>query len=232
MSMQKPSVKKLLLIAGILALTLAAFIAGGITTFSAQAANTNAQGKGTMQAGCGKKAPECKGDHQSNPSNQIKGIVTISTVAGNRIQATFLEPSDKRGSTVTITTAASTTYQPSRSVVAAGKTVFVVGTVNGNGSITASIIGFYDPSIADYDGVITRIDGSMISIQAKGSTRTLHLTASTTFLAVQPRTKATSPASQSDLKVGDNVEAHGRLNSDGSLTAESVLIVQPEATTK
>jgi len=230
--MQKPSDKKLLLIVGILTLTLAAFIAGGITMSSAQAASTNALGKSSAQAGCDKNDPKCKGDHRDNSSNQTKGVVTVNNVAGNQIQATFLEPTDKKGNAVTITTTASTVYKPDQSVVAAGKTIFVYGTVNSDGSITARVLGFYDPSVADYGGVVTRIDGSMISVQTKGLTHTVHLTASTTYLAGQPKTKATSPASQSDLKVGDIVEVHGKLNSDGSLTAETVLIAQPGVITK
>src|SRR5215469_16739831 len=223
MSMQKPSVKKLLLIVGILSLTLAAFIAGGITMSSAQAASTNALDKSSAQAGCDKNDPKCKGDHRDN---QTKGIVTVNNVSGNQIQATFLEPSDKKGSAVTITTTSSTIYKPDQSVVAVGKTIFVSGTVNSDGSITARVLGFYDPTIANYGGVVTRIDGSMITVQAKGLTHMVHLTASTTFLKGQPKTKATSPASRSDLKMGDIVEAHGKLNSDGSLTAETVLIAQ------
>jgi len=94
MFMQKPSVKKLLLIVGILTLTLAAFIAGGITMSSVQAAGTNVLDKSTAQAGCDKKDPKCKGDHRDSPTNQTKGIVTVNNIAGNQIQATFLEPSD------------------------------------------------------------------------------------------------------------------------------------------
>lgn len=230
--MQKPSVKKLLLIVGILTLTLAAFIVGSITTFSAQAASTNTQGKGTVQAGCDTKAPQCKDDHKDNPTNQIKAIITVNAITGNQIRATFLEPLDKKGSTVTITTTASTIYKPSRSVVAAGKTVFVSGTVNSDGSVTASVLGFYDPSVATYGGVVSSIDGLVISVQAKNLTYTIHLTASTTFLAIQPMTKTTSPASRSDLKVGDIVKAHGTLNKDGSLTAETVLITPPGVSKK
>lgn len=230
--MQKPSVKKLLLVAGILTLTLAAFIAGGITMFSAQAAGPNTLDKSTVQAGCDKKAPQCKCDYQDSPTNQTKGIVTVNSIAGNRIQATFLDSKDKKGSTVTITTTANTIYKPDRSIVAAGKTVFVIGIVNSNNSIVANVIGFYDPSVANYGGLVTSVNGSTISVQAKGLTHTIHLTASTIFLAVQPGTKATSPASRSDLKVGDIVEAPGKLNGDGSLTAETVLIAQPGDITK
>src|SRR6266571_1779803 len=224
--MQKPSVKKLLLTVGILTLTLAAFITGGIIMSSVQAASTNALDKSTTRSGCDKMDLKCKGDHQGSLTNQTKGLVIVNEVARNKIQATFLEPSDKKGSVGTITTTSSTTYKPDSSVVAAGKTIFVFGTVNSDGNITAQVLGLYDPTVANFGGVVTRIGGSTITVQAKGLTHTVHLTASTTFLKGQPETKLTSPASQSDLKVGNIVEAHGKLNSDGSLTAETVLIAQ------
>src|SRR5713101_4105894 len=219
--MQKPSVKKLLLVACTLSLTLAAFIVGAIVmSSSAQAASTHTLQRSAAQSGCDKKSPGCK-------SNQTKGIVTVNSVAGNRIRATYLEPLNKRGDTVTIITTSSTTYQPDPSVVAAGKTIFVYGTVNSDGTITAQVVGFFDPTLAYFGGVVTRIDGSTITTQAKGYTHIIHLTASTTFLMAQPNSKSTQPASLSDLKVGDIAEAHGKLNSDGSLTAATVLIVQP-----
>ena len=218
--MQKPSVKKLLLTVGILTLTLAAFITGGIVMSSVQAASTNALHRSSAQSGCDKKGPGCK-------SNQTKGIVTITSVAGNRIQATYLEPLNERGNTVTIITTSSTAYQPDPSVVAAGKTIFVSGTVNNDGSITALGVGSSHPTIAYYGGVVTRIDASSITVQTKDLTRTIHLLASTTFLKGQPKLGPTQPALLSDVKVGDAVEAHGKLNSDGSLTADTVFIVQP-----
>jgi hypothetical protein len=226
--MQKPSVKKLLLIVGILTVTLAAFIAGGIAMSSARAAGTNALDKSTTKSGCDKNDPKCKGDHL--PTNQIKGIVTVNSVAGDKIHATFLEP--EKGSAVTIITTSSTIYKPDPSVVAVGKTIFVFGTVNKDGSIIAQILGFYDPTVANFGGTITRIDGSTITVQAKDLTQMVHLTASTTFLKGQPKTKVTQPASRSDLKVGDVIEAQGKLNGDGSLIAKIVLIAQPGTITK
>ncbi len=224
--MQKPSFKKLLLIAGILAMTLVAFIAGGIAMFSIPASSTSALAKSATQSGCPTMDQKCKGDYPGNPTNQIKGIVIVKHVVGNKIQSTFLEPSDKKGSAVTITTTSSTIYKPDYSIVAAGKTIFVFGTVNSDGSITAQVLGIYDPTVADFGGVITKIDGSRITVQAKGLIYTIHLTATTNYLKGQPKTKATQPASQSDLKLGYIIEANGKLNSDGSLTAQIVLIAQ------
>lgn len=228
--MRKPSAKKLLFIVGSLVLTIAAFIVGGVAmSSSAQAASTNTLNTTPAQSGCGQKTPECKG---GGPTNQTKAIVIVNSVVGNRIQAAYLEPSDKKGNTVTVITTSNTTYKPDRSIVTAGKTVFISGVVHNDGSITAQVVGFYDPTLASFGGVVTKIDGSTITTQAKDSTNIVHLTASTTFLMLQPNSKSTHPASRSDLKVGGMIEARGKLNSDGSLTAAEVLIVQPGSTTK
>ncbi len=231
--MRKPSAKKLLFIVGSLILTLAAFIVGGVAmSSSAQAASANTLNRSAAQSGCDKKSSECKGNQQGSLNGQTKAIVTVTSVVGNRIRATYLEPSDKKGSTITIITTASTTYKPDSSVVAAGKTLFVFGVAHSDGSITAQVVGFFDPSLAYFGGVVTKIDGSTITTQAKGSTHIIHLTTSTTFLTVQPNSKSTRPASRSDLKVGDIAEARGKLNSDGSVTATTVLIAQPGDVTK
>jgi hypothetical protein len=213
--MKKPSVKKLLLLVGILALMLAAFTAGGIALSSAHAASTH------TQSGCSSK---CKADLKSS-SNQAKVIATVNTVAGDKIQATIQEPLDKKGSMVTIVTTSKTLYQPDPSVVVAGKTIFAAGTLNNDGSITADVVGSYDPTVGAFGGTITSIDGSTITVQTKDKTATILVTTSTTFLRGDPKTKATQPASQSDLKVGETIEAQGKLNSDGSLTATSVTIL-------
>jgi len=212
---KKPSVKRLLIMVGILILTLVAFFAGGIVLFSAHA------------AGMGK--PDQKGT--PGPANGTKGIVTVNSVAGNTIQATVLRglPNFPKNSAVTITTTASTIYDPDKSVVAPGKTISVAGTVNQDGSITASTIGFYDPTIGELSGTITKIDGSTITVQAKDKTFTILVTDSTTFskgqVDPQTHTKSSQPASFSDLAVGETIDAQGKLNRDGSLTASTVVIM-------
>lgn len=213
--MKKPTGKTLLLLGGILVLMLAAFTAGGIALSSARAASI------TTQSGC---SPKCKADQKSS-SNQVKMIATVNSVSGGTIQATIQEPSDKKGSMVTIVTTSKTLYQPDPSVVGAGKTILVAGTLNNDGSITADVVGSYDPTISAFGGTITRIDGSTITVQAKDKTATILVTTSTTFFKIDTKTKATQPASRSDLKVGEMIEAQGKLNSDGSLTATSVNIL-------
>lgn len=230
--MHKPFAKKLLLIVGTLALALTAFIAGGILMPSAQAASTHSLDQHTTQSKCDTKNPPCKGERPRSSTNQVKGIVTINKVSGNTLQATVVEPSEKKGSTVTIITSSSTIYKPDSSVVAVGKTIFVFGTVNSDGSITAQGIAFFDPTVTNFGGVVTRIDGSTITVRVKDNTHTIVVTTNTTFLKAYPATKKIQPASQSDLKVGELIKARGKLNGDGSLTAEAVLIAQAESNTK
>ena len=218
---KKPSAKKRLIVAGILTLTLVAFFAGGIVLSSAHAASMG--GKPGQQGTPG-------------PANAVKGTVTVNSVAGNTIQATVLElPNFPKNSAVTITTTASTFYDPDKGVVAPGKTIYVLGTVNQDGSITASYIGFYDPTMGHLNGTITKIDGSTITVQAEDQT-TILVTDRTTFSKglydLQTHTKSSQPASFRDLAVGEFIMVDGRLNSDGSLTASSVVIGPSDGGTK
>jgi hypothetical protein len=216
---KKPAVKRLLIIAGILALTLVTFFAGRNVLSSAHAVSI---GKPGQQGTPG-------------PANAVKGTVIVTSVAGNTIQATVLDlPNFPKNSAVTITTTASTIYDPDKGVVAPGKTIYVLGTVNQDGSITASKIGFFDPTIGSLSGTITKIDGSTITVQAEDKTFTILVTDSTTFSKVdlQTHTKSLQPASFSDLAVGETIEADGTLNSDGSLTASNVVIMPSDVGTK
>jgi hypothetical protein len=113
--------------------------------------------------------------------------------------------------------------------------------VNQDGSITASYIGFYDPTIGNLSGTITKIDGSTITVQAEeksapSKTFTILVTDSTTFSKglydLQTHTKSSQPASFSDLAVGEFIKVDGRLNSDVSLTASNVVIMPSGVGTK
>lgn len=222
---KKPSVQRLLVIAGILTLTLGAFFTGGIILSSAHAASLGKPGK-----------PGTPG-----PANVVKGTVTVTSVDGNTIKATVLDlpPNFPKNRAVTITTTANTTYAPDQSVVAPGKTIFVVGTVNQDGSITASQIGFFDPTSGSLSGTITNIAGGTITVQAEEKqgneqTFTMLVTDSTTFskIDVQTHTKSLQPASFSDLAVGETIQADGKVNSDGTLTASNVVIMPSDGGTK
>ena len=227
---KKPSAKKLLIITGILTLTLVAFFVGGIVLSSAHAVSMGKPGQqGTPGPAKGAKTP--------GPVNAAKGTVTVNSVAGNTIKATVLEllPNFPKNSAVTITTTASTIYDPDKGVVAPGKTISVAVTVNQDGSITASYIGFYDPTMGHLNGTITKIDGSTITVHAEDKT-TILVTDSTTFSKglydPQTHTKSSQPASFSDLAVGETIKAEGKLNSDGSLTASNVVIMPSGGGTK
>jgi hypothetical protein len=228
---KKPSAKKLLIVAGILTLTLVAFFAGGVVLSS-----THAVGMGKPdQKGTPGPANGTKGTVTVN--NAAKGTVTVNSVAGNTIKATVLEllPNFTKNSAITITTTASTIYDPDKGVVAPGKTISVAVTVNQDGSITASYIGFYDPTMGHLNGTITKIDGSTITVHAEDKT-TILVTDSTTFSKglydPQTHTKSSQPASFSDLAVGEFIMVDGRLNSDGSLTASNIVIMPSDGGTK
>jgi hypothetical protein len=109
--------------------------------------------------------------------------------------------------------------------------------VNSDSSVTAQVIGSYDPTVADFAGVITSIDNTTIAIQAKDSTHTILLTANTLFVKITitqsgSKTAQKQPASRGDLKVGETIEAHGKLNSAGALVADTVIIVPAGASGK
>ncbi|HEY0756772.1 MAG TPA: DUF5666 domain-containing protein [Ktedonobacteraceae bacterium] len=231
--MRKLSTKKMLLLATTLVLALAAFLAGGIAISSVQAASTGAQSKSAAQSGCDTKNADCKKGGPGT-ARQIKAIVTITSVSGNTIQATIVAPTEKKGNLLTIMTTSTTTYKPDRSIVAAGTTVFLAGTVNSDGSVTAQMVGFYDPTAGTASGVITSMTASTVTVRAKDTTLTIRLTDSTTFFKAAGKAgdKKTNPASGGDLKVGEIIQASGKLNADGSLTAATVSIWSDAATSK
>jgi Domain of unknown function (DUF5666) len=91
-------------------------------------------------------------------------------------------------------------------------------------------------NVGNLSGTITNIAGSTITVQAEDQTFTILVTNSTTFSKgqadLQTHTKSSQPASFSDLAVGETIEADGRLNSDGSLTASNIAIKLPNIGTE
>ena len=225
--MRELFVRKNVLIASMLLLLIAAFLAGGIALSSVSAASIN---NGSGKEKCEKQEPQCQGK-QDNPA-MTKAIVRVESVSGNHIQGTVLQSAGDLGGTVIIVTTASTEYKPDASSVVVGKTIFVVGIVNKDGSVTAQTLGAYDPTEADRSGVITTIHGSTLTIRSKDSTQVILLAANTMYARLQPGTKETTPATLSDLQVGDSIDVSGKLNSDGSLTALRIMLLPADAQLK
>ncbi|GHO51106.1 DUF5666 domain-containing protein [Ktedonospora formicarum] len=215
---QKPSGKKILFLTSMLALMGAVFLMGGITMSSASANSLNKTPP--------KEKPPC-----SQSCNLTKGLATITNVNGNTIQAKLMG-TEQKDNQVTLLTTAKTTYDPDRSIVAVGKSIVFAGTINHDGSITAQLITSYDPSATDVTGTIVKIDGSTITLQTKDTQSIVHLTNSTIFLKLDFKDKKKLPATLSDLKVGMTVTAHCTVHGNGSLTAQSVVIVPANSEVK
>jgi hypothetical protein len=139
---KRPTVQRLLIIAGILTLVLVAFFAGRLVLPSAHSASSSKSGQQ------GTPGPANTVTDTVTGNNGAKGTVTVNSVTGNTIKATVseLSPNFTKNSAVTITTTASTIYDPNKSVVAPGKTIYVAATVNQDGSLTASYISLNAPT--------------------------------------------------------------------------------------
>lgn len=73
-------------------------------------------------------------------------------------------------------------------------------------------------------GTVTTVSGSTITVNdANGTTRTITVSSSTSFISGSDR----SAASESDIKTGDTLLASGQTGSDGSVTATRVIINPP-----
>jgi hypothetical protein len=147
---KKPSAKKLLIMAGILTLTLVAFFAGGIALSSAHA---ESQGKKPGQQGTPGPANAAK---TPGPGNVGSLSGTITKIDGSTITV------QGKDQTFTILVTDSTTYskgqadlqtqtkssQPaSFSDLAVGETIEADGSLNSDGSLTASNVVIALPNI-------------------------------------------------------------------------------------
>ncbi len=157
------------------------------------------------------------------PGFGMRGELTVSSVSGDTITA-----KQGNGTSVTVHTTSSTRYERAgktvdSSQVKSGTQISVQGTHNSDGSIAASVISIVLPHA---DGKITKISGSTITVSEGNSTKTVQVSASTTYDKVTRGSNGptTSAASLSDLKVGTYIDAEGSQNSDGSIAAEAVHI--------
>jgi hypothetical protein len=132
---------------------------------------------------------------------------------------------DRNGTTHTIKTTSSTSFtiagqSASLSDVKTGDQISAEGTLNSDNSLNAEAVQIELPHV---EGQITKISGTIITIQQRnGTTYTIKVSSSTTFTDGQTQNKL----SLSDLKVGEEIHAEGTQNSDGSLAAISVVVGQ------
>jgi hypothetical protein len=122
------------------------------------------------------------------------------------------------------------------------------GTVGSDGSVQAQLVQVTPPSI---DGTVSSVTGSTILVQrpqrlprpraggtttttatSSATTQTIHVGAATRYLlSTTYGPGITSAGSLTNVTAGARVHATGTLNSDGSLTAATVLISQPPSRT-
>jgi hypothetical protein len=132
--------------------------------------------------------------------------------------------------------------------VQVGGSVAADGTVGSDGSVQAQLVQVTPPSI---DGTVSSVTGSTILVQrpqrlprpqagtttaatATSSTaaQTIEVTGTTRYLlSTTFGPGITSVGSLTNVTAGARVHATGTLNSDGSLTAATVLISQPPSRT-
>jgi hypothetical protein len=132
--------------------------------------------------------------------------------------------------------------------VQVGASVSAEGTVGSDGSLQAQLVQVTPPSV---DGTVSSVTGSTILVQrpqrlprpragatttatatASAATQTIHVGAATRYLVSTTYGPGiTSAGSMTNVTAGTHVHATGTLNSDGSLTATTVLISQPPSRT-
>ena len=154
----------------------------------------------------------------------------VTAISGNDIT---IQDERNTSSTQVVHTSSSTTFTragqtSSLSAVTVGGEVTAAGTKNSDGSLQAEAVQIVLPHAG---GQITAVNGSTITVQNRGGTQTIHLSASTKIASVTLGTSGPTetPATASDLKVGVNIQAEGTTASDGSLNAETVKIVPAHA---
>ncbi|HEY8742329.1 MAG TPA: DUF5666 domain-containing protein [Chloroflexota bacterium] len=146
------------------------------------------------------------------------GGLTVSAISGNTITAKRPE-----GSTQTITVTSSTVYTvagtPAQlSDIKSGAQIHALGTLS-NGTLTATHIDIVLPHLG---GKLTAISGSTLTVTDRaGTARKVIVSAATTYQ------RSGVAINISDLQVGNQIDAVGSLNSDGSLAARVVHVILP-----
>ncbi len=176
----------------------------------------------------------------------------VTAVAGNAITVQDKGPASN-GATKTITVSGGTAYyiggpdsatKGSLADVKAGVRIHAEGTLNGDGSFSATTVRIDQPSSGTGappapgkggphgGGEVTAVSGSTITVQDKGptgngGTRTITVTGGTIYLVGAPG--SVTKGSLGDVKAGVHVHAEGTVDGSGNLTALLVRIDQPPA---
>jgi hypothetical protein len=138
----------------------------------------------------------------------------VSAIDGDRIT---IEARD--GTTRVISVTGSTVYKVgsnagSKADVKVGRTIEAQGTISGTTFTAISV----QVKLQAVGGVVTGKTADAITVTTRdGSSKTIHVTASTTYAR-----RGTATASLADVAVGDRVSATGMLRPDGSIDAVKV----------
>lgn len=164
-------------------------------------------------------------DFHGHPGFGRFDILTVQSVSGATITAT-----DRKGATITVVTTSATKIMragatTTLSALTKNEHIVVRGTLSADGkTITATDIAVVLPGV---HGTVAKVSGDTLTITTPKGAQTVTLTASTTFVK-----DANQTATRADITVGTAIEAQGTLNSDGSLTAETVHIISPHVAGK
>lgn len=162
-----------------------------------------------------------QGDGNNHNSVELTGVIasistgSINVTAGGKSVVVNI-------STTTVLRHGSTTL--SISDLKVGNQVEVQGALNTDGSIAATLIQVEDtgnaghPETVEFDGTVTAVSATSLTVKAEGTSVTVALTSTTTV------TNGDHAGSISDLKVGQRVEVKANRLADNSLVATQVRI--------
>lgn len=206
--------------------------AANAATGSTPAAKTIASGTTSTTSGTQPAVPGPGGMPGSGGPGRFGGMggfggmaggigLTVTGVSGNTITATG--PFSRN---VTITVTGSTTYTEAGSTVSLaavqkGEQIAVRGTRTSPGVLTATSVSILLPREG---GLVTGVSGDTITTSGmNGKSESILVTAATKYQ------KAGTTATLTDVTPGVAINAEGTQNSDGSLTAQVVMIEMPRA---
>lgn len=155
--------------------------------------------------------------HLTNKTATLLALLlslTLSVLIGGSAAASAATQSSSQGRTLQQITPVK--------IGCAGKTPGCQGTVSSSSTKT----GVRPGDTPSLEGSIIHLSETTIIVQAKTRVSMIHLTSATTFLEVNPLSKASQAASYSALKIGQVIQAEGTLQPDGSLVAVVVMIEQ------